>query len=118
MAYGLYALIGDGVHKLNPKTIPDRMDKGQLYIVHALIRGGFEIHAMTKTLPSVLLAFTNAQVQGCAFHLARAWNRMAKDLGLIRFIKGPKQIRAVARWWRIVKGIVFLPQELKSGVPR
>ncbi|KAL6737807.1 hypothetical protein Aduo_011420 [Ancylostoma duodenale] len=36
MAYGLYALIGDGVHKLNPKTIPDRMDKGQLYIVPIL----------------------------------------------------------------------------------
>lgn len=56
-------------------------------------------------------------MQGCAFHLVRAWNRMARELGLMRFIKGSKQVRAVVRWWRIVKGIVFLPKELITRVP-
>ncbi|KAL6723534.1 hypothetical protein Aduo_018526 [Ancylostoma duodenale] len=48
---GLSALIGDGTHKLNPITIPDRMDKGQLYTVHAVVRGGVKIpilYAITR----------------------------------------------------------------------
>ncbi|RCN34673.1 hypothetical protein ANCCAN_19492, partial [Ancylostoma caninum] len=151
MANGLYVLIGDGVHKLNPKTIPDRMDKGQLYIqqmfsvklqvpiLYAITRrktvatykaifrqlkdiigAGEELRIILDFEKAAIRAaretFTNARVKGCAFHLARAWNRMAKELGLMRFIKGPKQIRAVARRWRILKGIVFLPQELMSRV--
>ncbi|RCN52761.1 hypothetical protein ANCCAN_01138 [Ancylostoma caninum] len=150
---GLYALIADGVHKLNPITIPDRMDKGQLYIVHAVVSGGIEVpilYAITRyknvetyrtifdrlseivadsRLERIVLdfekaairaareEFPNTEVQGCAFHLAQAWNRMAKELGLAQFVKGKKKIGAVARWWRIIKGIVFLPYELIERVP-
>ncbi|CAJ0609923.1 unnamed protein product [Cylicocyclus nassatus] len=49
--HGLYALIGDGVRKLNPVTIPNRIDKGQLYVVHAAIQGGIEVpllYAVTR----------------------------------------------------------------------
>ncbi|RCN48142.1 hypothetical protein ANCCAN_05827 [Ancylostoma caninum] len=37
-------------------------------------------------------AFPDAVVQRCAFHLAQAWNRMAKELGL-QFIRGKKRIK-------------------------
>ncbi|RCN51453.1 hypothetical protein ANCCAN_02404 [Ancylostoma caninum] len=110
---GLSALIGDGIHKLNPVTIPDRMDKGQLYTIHAVIRGGVEIpilYAITrhkniatyrtifrrlrkiiaerpglrivldfeKVATRVAMeAFDEGTVEGCAFQLAQAWNRMS-----------------------------------------
>ncbi|VDK56060.1 unnamed protein product, partial [Cylicostephanus goldi] len=48
---GMYALIGDGVHNLNPVTIPNRMDKGQLYVLHAAIQGVIEVpilYAVTR----------------------------------------------------------------------
>ncbi|EYC14696.1 hypothetical protein Y032_0039g108 [Ancylostoma ceylanicum] len=40
-------------------------------------------------------AFPDAVVQGCAFHLAQALNRMAEELRLRRFIRGKKRVRAV-----------------------
>ncbi|KHJ81550.1 hypothetical protein OESDEN_18763, partial [Oesophagostomum dentatum] len=39
---GLCALIGDGVHKLNP-ILPGAMEKGQLYTIHAVCNNGFEV---------------------------------------------------------------------------
>ncbi|KIH62096.1 hypothetical protein ANCDUO_07623 [Ancylostoma duodenale] len=123
---GLSALVGDGTHKLNPITIPDRMDKEQLYTVHAVVRGGVEIpilYAITRhknivtyrtifrrlrkiigerpglrivldfkkaAIRAAREAFEGASVEGCAFHLAQAWNRMSKELGLRRFVRGPK----------------------------
>ncbi|EYC14694.1 hypothetical protein Y032_0039g108 [Ancylostoma ceylanicum] len=126
---GMTALIGDEVHKLNPKT-PNRMDKGQLYTIHAVVRGGVEVpilyaiarrknFATYTTIFSRLKevigehrlrivldfekaairaakeAFPDAVVQGCAFHLAQALNRMAEELRLRRFIRGKKRVRAV-----------------------
>ncbi|CAJ0602128.1 unnamed protein product [Cylicocyclus nassatus] len=125
--HGLHALIGDGVHKLNPVTIPNRMDKGQLYVVHAAIQGGIEVpllYAVTrfKTVGTYKIVFESlrevlgeykerfvvdfekaairaaretfpeADVQGCAFHLAQAWNRASVNLGLRKFIRGPKAV--------------------------
>ncbi|KAL6729865.1 hypothetical protein Aduo_000879 [Ancylostoma duodenale] len=43
---GLSALIADGIYKLNPITTPDRMNKGQLYCVQAVVRGGVEYKGM------------------------------------------------------------------------
>ncbi|RCN35254.1 hypothetical protein ANCCAN_18895, partial [Ancylostoma caninum] len=43
---GLLALVADGVHKLNPRTerrAPERMEEGQLYTIHGVYRGGFEV---------------------------------------------------------------------------
>ncbi|KAL6738903.1 hypothetical protein Aduo_012399 [Ancylostoma duodenale] len=37
---GINAIIGVGVHKLNPKTAPVHMEKGQLYTIHASCNGG------------------------------------------------------------------------------
>ncbi|KAK6734095.1 hypothetical protein RB195_017707 [Necator americanus] len=43
---GLWALIGDGIHKLNPRSKRGssvRMEEGQLYTIHGVCRGGFEV---------------------------------------------------------------------------
>ncbi|EYB86607.1 hypothetical protein Y032_0276g1098 [Ancylostoma ceylanicum] len=40
---GLTALIGDGVDKLNPMNTPNRMDKGQLYVIHGVVSSGIEV---------------------------------------------------------------------------
>ncbi|EYC34233.1 hypothetical protein Y032_0001g316 [Ancylostoma ceylanicum] len=48
---GLTAIIGDGVHKLNPMNTPNRMDKGQLYVIHGVVSGGIEVpplYAITR----------------------------------------------------------------------
>ncbi|VDM83650.1 unnamed protein product [Strongylus vulgaris] len=66
------------------------MDKGQLYILHGVISGGIKaaIWVAKETFP-------NADVQGCAFHLALAWNRKAGDLGLRQLIKGRRRLGQV-----------------------
>ncbi|KAL6735804.1 hypothetical protein Aduo_006211 [Ancylostoma duodenale] len=49
---GINALIGDGVHKLNPKTAPVHMEKGQLYTIHATCNGEMELpilYAVTRS---------------------------------------------------------------------
>ncbi|CAJ0606947.1 unnamed protein product [Cylicocyclus nassatus] len=132
--HGLHALIGDGVHKLNPVTIPNRMDKGQLYVVHGAIQGGIEVpllYAVTrfKTVGTYKIVFESLRevlgeykerfvvdfekaairaaretfpetdVQGCAFHLAQAWNRASVNLGLRKFIRGPKAVRGMWCKW-------------------
>ncbi|RCN37739.1 hypothetical protein ANCCAN_16358 [Ancylostoma caninum] len=68
---------------------------------------------------AVKRVFPHATVQGCAFHLALAWNRRRDKLGLRRFIKGvegvPKSLE-VERWWDTIKGLVFLPRRLHREV--
>ncbi|KAL6731483.1 hypothetical protein Aduo_002344 [Ancylostoma duodenale] len=55
---GLFALVADGVHKLNPrskKLAPIRMEEGQLYTKHGVCRGGFEVpllFAVTRHFPT------------------------------------------------------------------
>ncbi|VDN23610.1 unnamed protein product [Cylicostephanus goldi] len=149
--HGLYALVGDGVHNLNPVTIPNRMDKGQLYVLHAAVQGGIEVpilYAVARyknvetyktifgSLREILGEFSDrfildfekaairaaketfpeADVQGCAFHLAQSWNRMAVNLGVQKFVKGPKAVLAVKNWWKILKGMAYLPEELLNRV--
>ncbi|RCN41343.1 hypothetical protein ANCCAN_12726 [Ancylostoma caninum] len=49
---GLQVLVGDGVHKLNPRNTPVRMDKGQLYTIHAVCNGETEVpilYAVTRS---------------------------------------------------------------------
>ncbi|KIH63674.1 hypothetical protein ANCDUO_06026 [Ancylostoma duodenale] len=82
---GLSALIADGIYKLNPITTPDRMNKGQLYCVQAVVRGGVE-----EAISVAREAFEEASIEGCAFHLAQDWNRMSKGLGLRRFVRRQK----------------------------
>ncbi|CAJ0604864.1 unnamed protein product [Cylicocyclus nassatus] len=48
--------------------------------------------------------FPEAIIEGCAFHLAQAWNRRSADLGLRRFVRGPQKISVVANWWKTLKG--------------
>ncbi|KAK6054355.1 hypothetical protein COOONC_08140 [Cooperia oncophora] len=82
------------------------------------------IHAANKVFP-------NATVEGCAFHLAQAWNRKRNHLGLQRYLKGAEKDERVVNWWETLKGsvnffvhcvqinstyisagMVFLPQDL------
>ncbi|KIH68082.1 hypothetical protein ANCDUO_01580 [Ancylostoma duodenale] len=148
---GINAIIGDGVHKLNPKTAPVHMEKGQLYTIHASCNGEMEVpilYAITRSkkqatyrtifgaLKEVLnrhgaperlriildyekaavkaakATFPESVVQGCAFHLAQAWNGKSKEKGLRQYIVGKKRAPVVIRWWRIIKGVVFLPTTL------
>lgn len=60
--------------------------------------------------------FPGGTVEGCAFHLARSWNRKRDELGLRKFLKGNERSRRVRRWWNILKGIVFLPPHLHERV--
>ncbi|KAK6050540.1 hypothetical protein COOONC_11955, partial [Cooperia oncophora] len=63
------------------------------------------IHAANKVFP-------NATVEGCAFHLAQAWNRKRNHLGLQKYLKGAEKDERVVNWWETLKGMVFLPQDL------
>ncbi|KAL6729504.1 hypothetical protein Aduo_000552 [Ancylostoma duodenale] len=126
---GINALIGDGVHKLNPKTAPVHMEKGQLYTIHAACNGEMELpilYAVTRSkkaqtyrtifgalkevhnrfgapqqlrilldyekaaIKAAKAIFTESVVQGCAFHLAQAWNRQSAFLGLRQYVAGKK----------------------------
>ncbi|KAL6730130.1 hypothetical protein Aduo_001125 [Ancylostoma duodenale] len=49
---GINALIGDGVYKLNPKTAPVHVEKGQLHTIHAACNGETEfpiLYAVTRS---------------------------------------------------------------------
>ncbi|KIH52479.1 hypothetical protein ANCDUO_17420 [Ancylostoma duodenale] len=46
--------------------------------------------------------------KGCSFHLTRCWIRKRDSLGLRQYIRGRKRIRAMARWWKIIKRLFFL----------
>ncbi|VDK51171.1 unnamed protein product [Cylicostephanus goldi] len=49
MDNGLHALIGDGVHQLNPRNKRGshvRVEKGQVYTIHGVCRGGIEVPIM------------------------------------------------------------------------
>ncbi|KAK6059731.1 hypothetical protein COOONC_02620 [Cooperia oncophora] len=61
--------------------------------------------------------FRRASVEGCAFHLAHAWNRRRERFGLRKFVKGRARISAVRKWWCTLKGLVFLPKHLHPKVP-
>ncbi|VDP62798.1 unnamed protein product [Heligmosomoides polygyrus] len=63
------------------------------------------INAAKRTFPGI-------NVEGCAFHLAQAWNRRRDALGLRKFIVGPDRCRRVAQWWRTIKGLPFLRWDL------
>ncbi|KHJ86569.1 hypothetical protein OESDEN_13674 [Oesophagostomum dentatum] len=57
--------------------------------------------------------FPSENVEGCAFHLAQAWNRKAHSLGLRNEMKD----RRVRRWWLTIKGLIFLPPHLHKKIP-
>ncbi|KAK6056164.1 hypothetical protein COOONC_06332 [Cooperia oncophora] len=80
------------------------------------------IKAARKTFPA-------AAVEGCAFHIAQAWNRRRTHIGLTRYTQGVECDARVAEWWDTVKGklikfsalkgsysIVFLPTPLLPHV--
>ncbi|RCN40816.1 hypothetical protein ANCCAN_13227 [Ancylostoma caninum] len=69
---------------------------------------------------AVKRVFPHATVQGCAFHLAQAWNRRGDRLGLRRFIKGAVDMAKsleVEEWWFTIKGLVYLPRRLHREDP-
>ncbi|KIH45462.1 hypothetical protein ANCDUO_24497 [Ancylostoma duodenale] len=108
---GINAIIGDGVHKLNPRTAPVHMEKGQLYTIHASCNGEMEVpilYAITRSkkqasyrtifgalkeaaVKAAKATFPESVVQGCAFHLAQAWNRKSKEKGLRQYTVGKKE---------------------------
>lgn len=57
-------------------------------------------------------SFPSAKIEGCAFHLAQAWNRRMNSLGLRQHIHGPTRDPRIT--WRATKGIVFLPNQLRT----
>ncbi|CAJ0593381.1 unnamed protein product [Cylicocyclus nassatus] len=67
------------------------------------------IKAATTTFP-------HAKVEGCAFHLAQAWNRRRDKLGLRAYIDGEKKDERVKKWWHIIKGSVFVSCRLRREV--
>ncbi|RCN46258.1 hypothetical protein ANCCAN_07718 [Ancylostoma caninum] len=55
---GINALIGDGVHKLNPKTAPLHMERGQLYTIHASCNGEMEAAVKAIKAPFPLIFYS------------------------------------------------------------
>ncbi|KAL6739132.1 hypothetical protein Aduo_012618 [Ancylostoma duodenale] len=110
---GLHTLVTEGVHSFQPRQLKR---KGQLYTVHGVCSNGVEVYttilghmkdALDAAVPTRLRivldykkaainaakrVFPHAIVQGCAFHLAQAWNRRGDRLGLRRSIKGLKGV--------------------------
>lgn len=68
------------------------------------------------SIKAVRRVFPGSRVEGCAIHFARAWNRKRDELGLRKFLKGRERSHRVRRWWRILKGVVFLQQHLYERV--
>lgn len=93
----IWSMLKDALNAANG-AVPDR-----LRIVLDFER------AAIKTVKRV---FPGASVEGCAFHLARAWNRKRDELGLRKYLVGNQRSRRVKRWWATLKGIVFLPPNL------
>ncbi|PIO61597.1 hypothetical protein TELCIR_16876 [Teladorsagia circumcincta] len=60
----------------------------------------FEKAAITATRK----IFPRASVEGCAFHLAQAWNRRRDALGLRRYMQGMERDARIVQWWDTVKG--------------
>ncbi|KHJ85245.1 hypothetical protein OESDEN_15033 [Oesophagostomum dentatum] len=60
--------------------------------------------------------FQESIIQGCAFHLALAWNRRRNSLGLTPFISGQKSDPLISDWWNTIKGLIFLPRRLHREV--
>ncbi|RCN32428.1 hypothetical protein ANCCAN_21772 [Ancylostoma caninum] len=106
---GLFALVADGVHKLNPRSkrhAPVRMEEGQLYTIHGVCRGGFE-----AAINAAIAVFPLSSVEGCGWHLTQAWVRNRNRLGLRRFVQGDRRDPRVIHWWRTLKGLPFLPRD-------
>ncbi|KAL6731871.1 hypothetical protein Aduo_002693 [Ancylostoma duodenale] len=60
--------------------------------------------------------FREAKVEGCAFHMAQAWNRRRDKLGLAKYFTRKARDRRIAWWWETLKGLVFLLKRLRSAV--
>ncbi|KHJ79144.1 hypothetical protein OESDEN_21218 [Oesophagostomum dentatum] len=60
--------------------------------------------------------FPTATVQGCAFHLAQAWNRKRDKVGITHYLEGRAKEPLVVDWWDTIKGVVFLPRRLHRVV--
>ncbi|KAK6009559.1 hypothetical protein OSTOST_25503 [Ostertagia ostertagi] len=103
---GLCVLVGDGVHDLQPSTtnktgqlyiirgvMPNSVDFRLLYAICARSMGGSErlrilLDYEKAAITAAKRCFPSASVQGCAFHLAQAWNRKRDALGLHIRLKG------------------------------
>ncbi|XGW28004.1 hypothetical protein V3C99_008087 [Haemonchus contortus] len=58
----------------------------------------------------------NVEVEGCAFHLAQAWNRRRDTCNMRKFMQGHGRVLVVAEWWDTIKGVIFLPKRLYPEV--
>ncbi|EYC30586.1 hypothetical protein Y032_0005g2734 [Ancylostoma ceylanicum] len=135
---GLHTLVADGVHSFQPRQLKR---KGQLYTVHGVCSNGVEVPLLyaisskkTEQVyttifrhireefdnsvipPTLRVVFPYATVQGCAFHLAQAWNRRRDHVGLPTFLSGMQKSFEVEAWWETIKGLVFLPRRLHREV--
>uniref|UniRef100_A0A7I4Y8E5 MULE domain-containing protein n=1 Tax=Haemonchus contortus TaxID=6289 RepID=A0A7I4Y8E5_HAECO len=127
---GLYAIAADGVHTKQPKELM------QLFCVHGVCNGGVEVpllYSMTArktedveryrprpmqplrivldfekaSIAAVHRLFPEAKVEGCAFHLAQAWNWRRDTCNLRKFMQGHGRVPVVAEWWDTIKGVGF-----------
>ncbi|KAL6739025.1 hypothetical protein Aduo_012518 [Ancylostoma duodenale] len=106
---GLFALVADGVHTSHLQAILDRYRPRPHQRLRVVL--DFEKAAIN----AAKIVFTHSIVQGCAFHLSKAWNRRDSS-GLRKSIQGPTKVETVEKWWDTIKGVTFLPTRLRSHV--
>ncbi|EYC31937.1 hypothetical protein Y032_0003g1316 [Ancylostoma ceylanicum] len=68
------------------------------------------------SINAVKRVFPDDTVQGCASHLAQAWNRRRDRVSLPPFINGARKSFEVEVRWETIEGVVFLPRRLHSEV--
>ncbi|KHJ86533.1 hypothetical protein OESDEN_13711 [Oesophagostomum dentatum] len=111
---GLHVLVADGVHSYQPRELGRQ---GQLYTVHGVCSNRVEVQLLyAVSSKKTEQVFPDATVQGCAFHLAQAWNRRRDKKGLLPFLEGARKSAEVEKWWNTIKGVVFLPRRLHREV--
>ncbi|VDM83903.1 unnamed protein product [Strongylus vulgaris] len=97
---GLFALVGDGIHQLNPRSKHGagvRIEDGQVYTVHGICRGGYEIPLLfaimrNKREQDYVLIFEKlrAFLEAANAELANPQLRFIMDFELVGFDKRGK----------------------------
>ncbi|KAK6040404.1 hypothetical protein COOONC_22092 [Cooperia oncophora] len=68
------------------------------------------------SIAAVRRLFPYSEIEGCAFHLAQAWNRRKDTCKLRKFVQGRCRTAVFSNWWDTIKGVIFLPKRLYPQV--